>query len=73
VIRRRYKMENNIRGIVIPRLEMIEEELVRAGRKLLSKAVFLKQDDLAIKNIQKALAEVLKAQKHLREAKDENN
>jgi len=66
-------MENNIRGIVIPRLEMIEEELVRAGRKLLSKAVFLKQDDLAIKNIQKALAEVLKAQKHLKEVQDENN
>jgi len=60
-------MENNIRKIVVSELEIIEKELIKIAQKLQSKAVFFKQDVLTIKNIQKALMEVLKAQKHLKE------
>jgi len=60
-------MENNIREIVVSELEIIEKELIETAQKLQSKAVFFKQDVLTIKNIQKALMEVLKAQKHLKE------
>ena len=55
------------REVIITRLEIIETELIETGRKLKSKAVFFKQDVLAMKNIEKALTEVLKAQKHLKE------
>jgi hypothetical protein len=60
-------MKIKIRDIVITRLEIIETELIETAKKLQSKAVFFKQDDLAMKNIEKALTEVLKAQKHLKE------
>jgi len=64
-------MENNIREIVVSELEIIEKELIKTAQKLQSKAVFFKQDVLTIKNIQKALMEVLKAQKHLKGVKNE--
>ena len=55
------------RRIAVTRLEIIATELVETGRKLKTKAVFFKEDTLAMKNIEKALTEVLRAQKHLRE------
>jgi len=64
-------MENNIREIVVTELEIIERELIKTAQKLQSKAVFFKQDVLTVKNIQKALMEVLKAQKHLKGVNDE--
>jgi len=57
----------NERAVVLEMLEKIENELIVAGRTLQSKAVFFKQDTLSMKNIEKALVEVLKAQKHLKE------
>lgn len=60
-------MEITIREIAITRLEIIEKELIETARKLMQKAVFFKQDTLAMGNIEKALEEVLKAQKHLKE------
>ena len=55
------------RSIVLTMLEKIENELIASWKTLKSKAVFFKQDTLSMKNIEKALVEVLKAQKHLKE------
>ena len=60
-------MEITIREIAITRLKIIEKELIETARKLMQKAVFFKQDTLAMRNIEKALAEIAKAQKKLKE------
>ena len=58
---------NNIRKVIAERLEMIERELIETGQKLQSKTVFFNQDILSMKSIEKALTEVVKAQKHIKE------
>ena len=55
-----------IREAVTMELIDIEVAIIEANHTLTSKAVMFKEDILAQKNIQKALVEILKAQKHLK-------
>ncbi len=58
--------ENKIRDHVLDMLGDIENDIIDAGRMLQSRAVMFKQDVEAMKNIEKSLTEILKAQKKLK-------